>query len=110
MPPSATSSALPEDMRSRPVERAMWRVTAVAATVLAAVAGRAALQKGWTLVTSREPPLNPAAPDTDLRDALLFTAATGAAVGVARMGARRGAAEAWKAAMGEFPPQVRRSA
>lgn len=110
MPSPATTTPLPEDLRSRPLERILWRVTAVAATVLAAIAGRAALQKGWTLVTSEEPPLNPAAADTDLRDALLFTAATGAAVGVARMGARRGAAEAWKAAMGEFPPQVLRSA
>ncbi|MDB4265174.1 DUF4235 domain-containing protein [bacterium] len=56
---------------------------------LAARAARSAVGVGYQAVTSDAPPKNPAHPHVDLRDAIIWTAITGALGGLARMGTRR---------------------
>lgn len=87
-----------------------WKGAALGAAVLSATVMRKLLTVGWEAVVHAEPPKNPADPSTDLREALVWSAATGAAVGVARMAARRAAAGAWTAATGELPRDLQPAA
>lgn len=88
------------------VEERLWSLVATASAVLAAMAVRTALSKGWRTVTDDEPPENPASSDTGWREALAWTALTGAAVGITRLLAERGSTAGWKAVTGEKPPGV----
>lgn len=83
----------------------MWNALAMLASVGAAVAVRNAASALWKKRTGHEPPINPADPDTDWREAIAWTLVTGALVGVARLVARRGAAGVWKKFEGDLPPE-----
>jgi hypothetical protein len=85
-------------------EKNVWTGIAVGSAILAGVAVRSALKTAWRQTTGEPPPLNPAHPDTSWKQGLLWTAALGAAVGVSRMLARRGAAAAWELAREQAPP------
>ena len=87
-------------------EDSLYKIVVGLASVAAAVAARNTASAGWRRVTGRQPPTNPAAPDTSWRAALLWTMFTGALVGVARLVARRGAAGIWQRMQGELPPAV----
>ncbi|NIP78162.1 MAG: DUF4235 domain-containing protein [Gemmatimonadetes bacterium] len=80
-----------------------WDVVALASATLAAVATRQILKSGWTLFRGDEPPENPAARSVGWGDALAWTLATGAMVGVARLLGRRSAAAGWKKVRGRYP-------
>lgn len=67
-------------------------VTAVAA----GVATKSALEALWQTTRDEEPPNNPAAPDVSWRDALIWGASVGAAMGVAKVLTRRGTTAAWR--------------
>ncbi len=84
----------------------VFKALATGSAVLGAMAARKMLTSGWEAAAHAEPPTNPADPTTDLREALLWSAATGAVVGVARMVAKRAAAGAWTQATGELPGQL----
>jgi hypothetical protein len=86
------------------MEKTMWKVAAGGAAVLAGVAVRNALMALWRSVMKTEPPNNPADPATSWGEAIAWTAATGVAVGVARMVASRGAAAGWQKITGNLPP------
>ena len=77
---------------------------ATAAAVFAGIAVRKLLTAGWTKARKSAPPANPAAPETTWPEALAWTAATGIAVGIARLVATRGAAAGWRKATGVLPP------
>jgi hypothetical protein len=81
-----------------------WLLLASGSAVLAAAATRALLKSTWRTVRKAEPPLNPVAADTSWADAVAWTLATGATVGVARLLARRGLAAGWTRAVGTPPP------
>lgn len=80
-----------------------WSMVAVASAALAAVATRNILEAVWEKVNRREPPKNPAARSTDWSEAILWTVASGVAVGVMRLLAQRGAAAGWKKVRGRYP-------
>ena len=84
----------------------MWKAVAAGSTVLAAMAMRSALKLAWKAVKKEEPPENPASPDTAWGEALVFTAAMGLAVGIARLIAERGAAEGWRKYYGALPKEL----
>jgi len=86
------------------MERTAWKVGATAAAVFAGIAVRKLLTAGWTKARRSAPPANPAAPETTWPEALAWTAATGIAVGIARLVATRGAAAGWRKATGVLPP------
>jgi hypothetical protein len=82
----------------------VWRIVALLAGMAAAASARRLLVVGWRRAGGGDPPLNPAAPGTAWPAALMWAAATGVGVGVARMVMQRGAAEIWQRAAGGYPP------
>ncbi len=73
-----------------------YDVLTKASSIAGAVVVRNLLKKGWQKVTHQKPPLNPAAPSVIWRDALIWGAATGLVVGVAKVITRRLSATAWR--------------
>ncbi len=81
-----------------------WRLLGGLSAVLAGVAARKVLTKGWSATTGNSPPANPAAPGTRWREAIPFAIASGAAMGLARMLATRKAAGYYRKSTGHLPP------
>jgi hypothetical protein len=81
-----------------------WRLLGGLSAVLAGIAARKLMVKGWQLATRSEPPANPAAPGTQWREAVPFALASGAAIGLARMLATRKAAGYYRRSTGHLPP------
>jgi hypothetical protein len=86
------------------MEKTVWKLAATGAAIIAGIAVRNVLMSTWRAVMKQEPPNNPADPATSWGEAVAWTAATGLAVGVARMVASRGAAAGWQKATGKLPP------
>ena len=87
-------------------KRLLWNALGAGAGIVAAAGVRKLLTAGWRGATKSDPPGNPAAPANSWTSALVWSASLGAAVGVARLVAKRGAAEGWKRATGELPPGI----
>ncbi|QDV86324.1 DUF4235 domain-containing protein [Stieleria magnilauensis] len=68
---------------------------AYAAALGATLVARNALQAGWRTTLNREPPKNPASPEVDWKDALLWGAVSGALVGIVRIASRRASSGAY---------------
>ncbi len=81
-----------------------WKILGTVSAVLAGIAARKALTKGWQATTGSNPPANPAAPGTQWREAIPFALASGAAMGLARMLATRKAAGYYRRSTGHLPP------
>ena len=84
-------------------EQRAWDLVAVVVAGLAGLAVRQALQTGWEKWKEEEPPTNPAARSVDWREALTWSIAVGAAVGLGRMLAEGGAAAGWRRVRGDYP-------
>lgn len=81
-----------------------WRILGGVSAILAGVAARKIMVKGWRATTGNNPPANPAAPDTQWREAIPFALASGALMGLARMLATRKAASYYQKSTGRLPP------
>lgn len=81
-----------------------WRLLGTLSAVLAGVAARKLMVKGWRATTGNNPPANPAAPGTRWREAIPYAIASGAAMGLARMLATRKAAGYYRKSTGHLPP------
>lgn len=66
------------------------KMLSTGAAVLAALAARKMIQGGWRLTTGHDAPEKPESDDYGWKEAILFSAITGALVGVARLLATRG--------------------
>jgi hypothetical protein len=88
----------------------VWGVFSLVAALLAATVARKGLNATWKAATGKEPPANPADPDIDLAEALLWAAVSGTLVAVARMLATRRAAGYYAKSTGKLPPGVGQSA
>ena len=84
----------------------VWKLVGITSGLVAARTTKKVLDTTWTKTRGTEPPRNPAAPGTSWGEALCWAVATGAALGVARLVAMRGAAQAWKKTTGALPPGV----
>jgi uncharacterized protein DUF4235 len=80
-----------------------WKLFGTLAAIAAGIAARKALVAAFSKTTGKQPPANPEAPGTDWMEALGWAAASGAAVGLARMLATRKAADAYRKATGHLP-------
>lgn len=81
-----------------------WRVLGGLSAVLAGMAARKLMVKGWRMSTGANPPANPAAPGTQWREAVPYAIASGALMGLARMVATRKAADYYRKSTGHLPP------
>jgi len=82
----------------------LWKLVGTLSGMAAGTATRSLLRAGWRKTRGGDPPTNPAAPGTAWSEAIAWAAASGVALAVTRLVAQRGAAEAWKARTGGYPP------
>ncbi len=81
-----------------------WTVFSLLAALLGATVARKTLHSSWRAATGKNPPANPADPDVDLWEAVLWASASGTVVQLARMLATRKAANYYAKSTGHLPP------
>ena len=86
--------------------RTGWTLVAAGSAIIAAVATRNAMKAAWRVIRRDDPPLNPAAHDTEWPEAIAWTVTMGVAAGLSRLVARRAAASGWYRFTGEWPPRL----
>jgi len=86
----------------------VWSIFSLAAALLSATVARKSLTKAWQTATGKNPPANPADPDVDLWEAVLWAAVSGTVVQLARMLATRRAANYYAKSTGQLPPGLRK--
>ncbi|MEI7057126.1 DUF4235 domain-containing protein [Nocardioides sp. CCNWLW239] len=84
----------------------IWAMMALVSGVAAAKVASKVLSTGWTASTGRKPPANPADPDVSLAEAVMWSAATGAAIAITRMFVQRRAANYYLKSVGRLPKQL----
>jgi hypothetical protein len=84
--------------------RLLWKAVGSLSGAAAGSLTRALLRAVWRKTKGGDPPTNPAAPGTKWSEALIWAVSSGIALAVTRLIAQRGAAEAWKARSGRYPP------
>lgn len=84
----------------------VWSAYGLGATVVATVVARKTISTGWRIATGRKPPNDASNPDVSIGEAIAFAAASGAAVGLARMLANRQAASYYRKSTGHLPPNL----
>lgn len=86
--------------------RMAWKIVGSLSGVLAGLAARRVLLATWRFFRDSDPPANPASRRTTWAEAVAWSVASGVALGLARLIAQRGAAEAWHAATGSYPEDM----
>ena len=86
----------------------VWSIFSLVAALLGATVARKTLTKAWQTASGKNPPANPADPDVDLWEAVLWAAVSGTAVQLARMLATRKAANYYAKSTGQLPPGLRK--
>lgn len=81
-----------------------WTAMSLVAALGSAAMAKKALNGGWKAATGKEPPANPADPDVDLWEAVMWAAVSGTAVAVVKMLATRKAANYFAKSAGHLPP------
>ena len=89
------------DLRS---DEFRWTIVSLLAGMVASRLTLSVSKHGWEHFMGSPPPLNPEARGTSWTDALLWGIATGIAVGIMRVIARRGAAGVWQNVLGRRMP------
>jgi len=81
-----------------------WRLLGTAAALAAGAVATKVVGTGWRVISGKEAPTDPAEVDeTSWREALLYGAVLGLAVGAARVFAERKAAEYYRKSTGALP-------
>ena len=83
----------------------VWRVLGTGSAILAGVVASKVVQQVWRRA-GRDEILDPRDPRTPWRDAVVFAALTGLAVGAARVLVTRKAAEYYEKTTGHLPPPM----
>jgi hypothetical protein len=85
-------------------QQRLFNAMSATAAIVAGIAARNLVKAAWQKKFDEEPPQNPADRATAWREALMWSAATGAVIGVTRMLARRGTAAGWERVTGHEAP------
>jgi hypothetical protein len=88
----------------------MWSVLSLGTGLAAAMVAKKVLDGGWRAATGKTPPANPADPDVDIWEAVIWATVSGTAIGVARMLAGRRAASYYARSTGHLPPELQSDA
>jgi hypothetical protein len=83
-----------------------WTAFSLISALAAAALAKKVLNSSWRAATGKNPPENPADPDVDVWEAVLWATVSGTIVGLARMLAQRRAATYYARSVGELPPQL----
>lgn len=86
----------------------IWSVFSLAAALGAATVAKKGVNATWKAATGKNPPANPADPDVDLWEAVLWAAVSGTLVAIARMLATRKAANYYLKSTGELPKELQK--
>jgi len=86
----------------------VWSIFSLVAALLGASVARKSLTKAWQTATGKNPPANPADPDVAFWEAVLWAAASGTVVQLARMLATRRAANYYAKSTGHLPPGLQK--
>lgn len=84
----------------------VFSLLSLGAALAAAAVARRGIGSAWRAATGKNPPENPADPDVNVREALLWAAVSGTLVAVARMLASRRAADYYMRSTGQVPPSL----
>ena len=84
----------------------VWTVFSLVSALAAAALAKKTLNTSWRAATGKNPPENPADPDVDVWEAVLWATVSGTIVALARMLAQRKAAGYYKKSAGHLPPQL----
>ena len=85
-----------------------WTLFSLVAALTAAALAKKGLNTSWKAATGKNPPANPADPDVDVWEAVLWATVSGTAIGLARMLATRRAAKYYAKSTGHLPPGLRK--
>src|SRR3978361_1911726 len=85
-----------------------WSISSLAAALFGPTIARKTLTSTWRAATGKNPPANPADPDVDLWEAVLWAVASGTAVQVVRMLLSRKAADYSQKPPGPLPPPLQK--
>jgi hypothetical protein len=86
----------------------IWTVFSLVSALGAAALAKKALDTGWRAATGKHPPENPADPDVQMREAVMWAVVSGTFVALARMLAQRRAAQYFRRSAGHLPPQLQK--
>jgi len=86
----------------------VWTVFSLGAALGAAAVAKKTLNTSWKAATGKNPPANPADPDVDLWEAVLWATVSGTVIGIARMLATRRAASYYARSTGHLPPDLQK--
>jgi hypothetical protein len=86
----------------------VWSVFSLGSALAGAAVARKALDKSWQVATGKKPPENPADPDVEVREAVMWAISTGALVALAKMLAQRRAASYYARSTGHLPAELRK--
>ena len=101
----STSSTTPKSKGKR-----SWKMMGTAVGIAAGLTATQALNALWKTATGRQPPNAPESPEIGNREALVWAALSGMALGVAKMYATRRAAHYWLRSFGTLPPGMDKGA
>lgn len=90
-------------------ESKLWSAFSLAAALGAAAVAKKGLNTFWRSATGKNPPANPADPDVDLREAIVWAAVSGTLIALARMLATRKAANYYIKSTGKLPADLNRA-
>ncbi len=82
----------------------IWSIFSLISALGAAAVAKKGLNASWKAATGKNPPANPADPDVEMREAVMWAAASGTLVALARMFAQRRAAGYYLKSTGKLPP------
>ncbi|MBB6626216.1 DUF4235 domain-containing protein [Nocardioides sp. KIGAM211] len=86
----------------------VWSAFSLAAAIGAATVMKKTLNTSWKAATGKNPPANPADPDVDIWEAVMWATVSGSLIGIARMLATRRAAHYYARSTGHLPPDLRK--
>lgn len=86
----------------------VWGALSLVAALAASAMAKKGVETFWRQATGKNPPANPADPDVDMKEAIMWAAVSGTLIAIARMLATRKAADYYIRTTGKLPPELQR--
>lgn len=104
---SSTKPATPAKSGGAGKSKSVWKLFGSGAALAAGFLTTRALDATWKTATGKKPPTKPESPEIANREALVWAALSGMAIGTAKTYATRRAAHYWVKSTGEIPPGMK---